>query len=123
MKQHISIDQLQELTQEQREALRELWRPELGDVFIIPENGEEIHAVDRSWLLIIRNDPRFLPLLSVGQCIELLAEKDLLQLQSIFTRICIGILPADELINVLWQAVKAVLSCNQLKEPTNSISS
>jgi len=76
MKQRIDVSQLQELNPEQQERLRQWWEPEFGDVFIIPENGEEIHAVDRSWLLIIRNDPRFLPLLSVGQCIELLVDKN-----------------------------------------------
>jgi len=135
MKQHITPEQLQELTPEQQDRLREWWKPEKGDRFVwIPVTHINNHRSSkysyskRVFLFYAASKcgeytflyfpgkrkenvklRECLPILSIGQCIELLAEKDLLQLQSIFTKICLGILSVDELINVLWQAVKAVL--------------
>ena len=110
MKQRITPEQLQELTQEQREALREWWQPRFGDKYlycskeigIVNEEEEELAKSNEVQNVVF-------PLLSIGQCIQLLAEKDLLQLQSIFTKICLGILPASDLINALFAAVKEVL--------------
>ena len=125
MKQHISVDQLFELTPAQREALRELWRPGIGDMFawespntkcfIGPMGPIVTHVFSDGTFMAGRgtdspeeySKEECLLLLSIGQAIELLAEKDLLQLQNIFTKICLGILPADELINALFEAIKA----------------
>jgi hypothetical protein len=39
MKQHISAEDLQELTQEQKDRLREWWKPEIGDMYV-DEDGD-----------------------------------------------------------------------------------
>jgi len=126
VKQTITPVQLQELTPEQREGLREWWKPKLGDMFVwqstntsglIGPLGPIVTHIfgDGTFMATGTGSPlehskdECYPLLSIGQAIELLAEKDLLQLQSVFTKICLGILPASDLINALFAAVKEVL--------------
>jgi hypothetical protein len=77
MKQRITIDDLNMLTEAQKQALREWWRPQFGDVFYFPNEKEpEMHTMDRTWILVFgRNDLEAYPLLSVGQMIELLSSK------------------------------------------------
>lgn len=71
MKQRITVDQLQELTTDQQEILRRWWNPQIGDVCANEYNEEEHVVVD---LDKFQKDTEFslLPLLSIGQCIELL---------------------------------------------------
>ncbi len=86
MKQHISPSQLQELTEEQQERLREWWKPSWGaDLFTcvnesVAPYGEiqnltyffdeyEDKLVDGSMVFLKKE---CLPLLSIGQMIELL---------------------------------------------------
>lgn len=69
MKQHITIEQLNELTIEQKERLREWWKPADEDWYT---NGETAYAV----IEYPKIDDNCLPLLSIGQCIELLQSKD-----------------------------------------------
>lgn len=93
MKQRITPEQLQELSQEQRERLREWWQPRMrdGDWFYGTYGGRD--EVDK-WMISpycvdsgvygsgscpdedSMPDKDALPLLSIGQCIELLQSKD-----------------------------------------------
>jgi len=84
---HITAEQLQELTEDQKERLRAWWKPEEGDKFYgkdwrgryctewcvyVNEEGE----VYRYGYGDIDKMEDCLPLLSIGQMIELLAEED-----------------------------------------------
>ena len=130
MKQHITVEQLMELTEEQQQRLRELWKREFGDVFYITDykdNKEvQMQVMDRVWQLIVKDYRKeFLPLLSIGQMIELLdnktnelRKKDYPTEQDDKTDNDIAITLSDiyktlregnDLCDVLWQAVKQVL--------------
>ena len=122
MKQHITPEQLQELTDEQRERLRGWWEPEL---YQLNRYGVKFYleSLDEGYLREIRG---CLPLLSVGQCIELLEEKDpgswsiccsksggwYITSSNLYAPkyyIADGGKDFVELIDALWQAVKEVL--------------
>ncbi len=134
MKQHISPSQLQELTEEQQERLREWWKIEEGHWFAVGDSARlavreahDIRVYDISGTAI--NKHWALPLLSIGQMIELLHEKG--KLQEIFPAGGIssgGAISDDwnvriyepfhlgaihfidnELADALWEAVKEVL--------------
>lgn len=129
MKQHITSDQLAELTPEQREALREWWKPQEGDWAIDKgylEHPDEACVLNKFRTTeVIKRD--YLPLLSIGQCIEFLRDKDPKRLCEVMTSLFRGgyIFPGknqtfvynrckpEELIDALWKAIKAVLSCSQ----------
>jgi len=90
MKQRITIDQLQELTPEQQEKLRELWQPQYRETFLL--NGKRIWTTERNVKVktVVRaNLSRYkvlqhggntllldncLPLLSIGQLLQLLED-------------------------------------------------
>ena len=127
MRQHISANQLQELNPEQQDKLREWWsiHQQQGDVFICLGNdflSGKVFAWDG------HNKPFKLavPLLSVGQCIELLDPKE----EAIFTMMkYIASEPqiyevnvggteyyGDSMCDCLWQAVKEVALHIETKE-------
>ena len=90
MQQHITVEQLQELTEEQRGELRVWWNPTLGDLFVkimdVADLVDVIHKtrfdMNTLWLEGIEdigfsqswNKNQCLPLLSIVQCIELLID-------------------------------------------------
>jgi len=110
-----------ELTEEQRDRLRDWWEPTEGDM-CVDQHGTVINYCEDcfykgyDYFLTLG----FNPLLSIGQCIEFLASK-----KSLFTGIDfkeesgfwdvyttqLGIMVAsgDELIDALWHCVKEVL--------------
>lgn len=132
MEQRISVAQSNELNDGQKERLREWWEPAGDDVFWVDGEG-----------LVIRHDayqefgqlvPQFyvngrmipktkcLPLLSIGQCIELIASKTNEMGLQFYNTTCdwhvwLGNYGGrmkrdwleDELITTLWQAVKTIL--------------
>lgn len=140
MKQHITPEQLQELSEEQKERLRRWWVVREGDRFFAKGKWEDIAGESapgcvesydfdgESW-----DKKDCLPLLSVGQCIELLEEKypngisfhsdwgDCSEVWIVLVQDTQGDDPPDsfidrititrdhELIDALWQAVKEVL--------------
>lgn len=116
MKQRISVDQLLELTSEQREKLRSLWNPENGDYIFVELNSGDVNRSDIGGYLhssgFFDYDPaskliwsfsgyehasKMFPLFSIGQMIELLLINNLAM--SLTENIC------DE----LWRAVKSIL--------------
>jgi hypothetical protein len=130
MKQRISVEQLQELTEEQQRRLREWWKLQPGDIMfdvkmecletlVGGSNGKAIieHIKSESKL-------RFLPLTNIGQMIELLNEKKK-QNEKLEINAPIGLISKwsvwyangefpkkyenNELCDALWQAVKEVL--------------
>lgn len=86
MKQHISADQLRQLTPSQQERLRNIWEPEAHDVVLYDD--EELCVIDcyvgKNKLILGKlnfyrdgldeaEKNNCLPSLSIGQCIELLS--------------------------------------------------
>jgi hypothetical protein len=82
MKQHITPEDINELSENQLHNLKALWTPQEGDTFIIKENGLSflnnfISTFSRDSLKNFRNGvppDNYLPLLSIGQMIELLGD-------------------------------------------------
>ncbi len=85
MKKHITIDQLNELSNESKQNLRTWWKPTEGDIV---DTGEFIESTanEKGEFWISEGKfcspewkDRFLPLLSIGQMIEFL-DSDILPL-------------------------------------------
>jgi hypothetical protein len=120
MKQRITTEQLQELTDEQRDKLRELWEPQEGDQFIYcsdkPKGKHSAKGIvyfyytkDNFDRILCHhpgkhNEWRYsntcLPLLSIGQCIEMSLKKGALDDYPTLK---------GELIDALWDKLKEVL--------------
>ena len=114
MKQRITSEQVSELTEKQKKKLRERWKPETYDIVIDDNNNDYVIEVDKKGRIgfVMDNEgiipPQkkidFLPLLSVGQMIELLDEE-----QNFYKLTDIIRLGPYSLCDNLWQEVKAVL--------------
>lgn len=129
MKQHITIEQLNELTDKGRERLREWWKPKtLGELFYDPEHGYVAWNPSTPMKMRIAEvEP--LPILSIGQMIEFLESQlefgRIIELTrdvnnpAWFVEICEldgadrfeggVIFHEPELCDTLWEAVKEVL--------------
>ncbi len=123
MKRRITVEQLQELTEEQQQRLREWWKPQLYDVFIEILIDDEIieGSIERE---TYEPSKEALPLLDIGQMIELLEEKKMVT-ESLDIKAPKGLIniysvwygngdfpkkyESKELCDALWQAVKQVL--------------
>lgn len=86
MKQHITLRQLNELSDKAKERLRDWWKPNEGDLVHAPSNSpfsEEVLSNIRPRLLGgvtygVKDDPDYkgiAPLLSIGQMIEFLQNR------------------------------------------------
>jgi len=92
MKRRISVEQLQELTYGQKQKLNEWWKPQIGDVFLTPDNttaaiGDycfytmhctelvQFYGNDQNTETLVKVK-YCIPLLDIGQMIELLESKD-----------------------------------------------
>ncbi len=123
LKQRITANQLADLTHDQQEKLRRLWKPEYGDCFYDELNGEVFYGQVVIGYDADHYEPNMgsLPLLSIGQCIELLQNEAIWEEDEWYPilvtktkpSICINwSKPEDypELIGALWEAVKEVLA-------------
>lgn len=122
MKQRITVEQLQELTDEQQQKLRDWWKPETGDVcingntIILFEHGCSYFGVNISWNTDYNyNYPSLetvkehcIPLLSIGQMIELLEHCHISQydFENILNAWVVG---QNLLCDSLWDEVKQIL--------------
>ena len=121
MKQRIEAIQLNELSDAQKQRLRELWETQIGDWYIVGSNGPFV-VIDA---VIVKSWDKSLPLLSIGQMIEMLSEilldisivpKSLLTDKKLWS-ITITFRKTTfmksfeeiELCDALWQAVKEIL--------------
>ena len=127
MKRRIEPDQVKELTPGQQERLRDWWKPEKGDV-ILKENGEwvidnigdglfddAIVSQDYTFGEVRHDKSDCLPLLNIGQMIELLEPYFESEYGTEPARYFKGIIldwddfEIPELCDALWEAVKATL--------------
>lgn len=113
MKRRISTEQLQELTDEQKQKLRELWQPEEGDFYI---HGHHffINQVPKNVNMLRKEHS--LPLLDIGQMMELLSPDEEVIFSS--TKYYSGFIELNingtsyvdnTICDALWQAVKELL--------------
>ena len=112
MKQRITVEQLNELTPEKKEKLREWWSPRIGDMYVfISLSDKYIELLDNVKEFI--KNKNWLPLLSIGQCIELLTQEGNIDIHYQTGKIDIYFLnPTElegELIDALFAAVKEAL--------------
>jgi hypothetical protein len=83
LKQRITVEQLNELSEEQKNRLREWWKPKIANEFVhyvdVPGHiGADEHVIDEFDKLLNGGrdqDKDILPLLSIGQMIEFLESK------------------------------------------------
>jgi len=129
MKQRITVEQLNELTPEKKEKLREWWRPQEGDC-IISGKDDRIRFIGRPCngfacqffpFANFGNETDLIPInlclphLSIGQCIELLGHKlqkieyDFFINNYYVSVLNIGTNGKTELIDALFAAVKEAL--------------
>jgi hypothetical protein len=120
MKQRISIEQLQELTGEQQQRLREWWKPQEGDWYHDKTYGESYYGMEVGGYDVYTLKPAIddLPLLNIGQMIELLENKNpSLKIENNYydeidpDSFIWGVdgKRADNFCDALWNAVKKVL--------------
>lgn len=106
MKQHIYIDQVKQLNKKQRAKLRDLWKVRAGDVYVEIKSSMDRVTVCCELAEIEKNE--WLPLLSIGQMIEILiGERRILDISFLtdFSH-CID---TKKLCNQLWNKVKEML--------------
>lgn len=131
MKQHIIEEQLNEFTDEQKDKLQEWWKPGHGDFYIEPCTECSWHRGKEEWHLRMMGEwtnegegaepsDRALPLLSIGQCFELITNKTGSHYKYTCTpkgaEVCIWTwskhpfcIKKEDLIDALFEVVKAVL--------------
>jgi len=135
MQQHISPEWLDELTAEEQDILRQMWEPMVGDIYLrVSVKGEvdNIPFVFDSREKSFSNCKQYkIPLLSIGQMIELLIEhKDIAEgvisdRADIFFAygksvdfITLGMAWEEnegiELARALWEAVKEVIKAKAI---------
>jgi hypothetical protein len=117
MKQRITCEQLKELTEEQKQRLREWWKPEEGDMYLrLTANGR----IDFIPFTFNTAESRYdnykefkIPLLNIGQMIEIVAnhfkevKMPVVQIgDEVKTDFYGAMIP---LCDALWQSVKEVL--------------
>src|SRR5690554_4691823 len=103
MKQHITIEQLNELSDKAKEKLREWWKPEEGDLVIFLQDnnhfdketfvvGTGTFLTDKGWGVNYEDQAGLMPkenvypLLSIGQMIEFLPNfKEITKVEGEFT--------------------------------------
>ena len=117
MKQHITVKQLNELSNIQgKKKLRKWWKPKAGDKILMYE--DQVKVLLEGYLPMEKEKHNLLPLLSIGQMIEFLDEKDD-YFRSWYTK---GISTKEykdrnfswkykeEICDKLWEAVKEMLN-------------
>ena len=123
MKQRISVEDIKQLTPDQQAKLRAWWQPQDGDYFSTKYEEQfvgEALPINYGEYEKAKPSDSECPLLSIGQCLELLGNKlfsitppwdshNRLGTWSIWVDGQGYGEKGDELINVLWQAVKSIL--------------
>lgn len=121
MKQHITVGQLNELSKEAKEKLREWWKPERLDR--VKDDGieGEYYLTDYStefdgWIVEDEETRHagwkkgMLPLLSIGQMIEFLDSEDMRWHSYVVDTNTGGLSYDDELCDALWEEVRRILN-------------
>ncbi len=113
MKQHITIEQLKELSKKQKKRLQNWWVPVEGDHFITQDLRSDIvgdiyiYSLRDDWNESIEPNNKSYPLLSIGQMIEFIGDDWTRSLEN-----CKGYVNTtpDELCDALWDMIKQLLN-------------
>ena len=126
MKRRITVEQLQELTEEQQQRLREWWKPQYQDVYAEYDGCLDCYE-EMTATYPKQPDQNDLPLLDIGQMIELLDNNSISEKEFAISHVKHGaeyyyevlaidkneryetFESAEELVDALWQAVKQIL--------------
>lgn len=106
MKQRITIDDLNQLSDKQKDKLREWWQPEYGDFICSLETKRE-GLIDNEYITVseaIEMKDKLTPLLSIGQMIELVELHNVAWI----ARNCVDYDDRD-FEDALWDKIKEVL--------------
>ena len=120
MKQHITIEQLQELTEKQKYTLNNLWKPSLGGLYLDKDKVKCVWEDDVYGRFMFVKRETYDPLLSIGKMIEILGDDFLgihitstakyqVALDIILENERLAVFQDTELCDALWKAVKYVL--------------
>ncbi|HYD92480.1 MAG TPA: hypothetical protein VEA37_13465 [Flavobacterium sp.] len=134
MKQRITVEQVTQLTDKQEEKLKQWWRPMFGDHFVVIDGRTICYVVNYYSGDIVTLGKResfiekskCLPLLSIGQMVELLKDKEAFKSSLGYAPSAVvefpnGWLAIDwyhankkglELCDILWEAIKNELRSN-----------
>jgi hypothetical protein len=116
VKRRITVEQLQELTEEQKKKLNEWWRAEgfrLYDIAYDEKLGEKVNVCNQEYIDLTINS---LPLLDIGQMIEILGHRlSKIDYDGFINNYYVQIREVAtygkyELVDALWEAVKNVLT-------------
>lgn len=126
MKQHITIEQLHEMTDDQKEYLRKWWYPRQYDVVLDVQHDHQFSiyyqdgTIGDSYHDYMKDD--CLPLLSIGQMIEFISTASKPKITeayalpdypdgrwSVFV-FSVGTFYDEELCDALWKGVRGVLN-------------
>nr|WP_150959222.1 hypothetical protein [Aneurinibacillus sp. XH2] len=124
MKQRITVEQVLQLSEEQRGRVRQLWTPDNGDrVLYRSKEGvitgiDSLNAggtffvetIDKKWRALLVEKKECIPLLSIGQMVELIAalhEEGDESLNAIFPKM--EEWTAGELCDRLYEAIRTHL--------------
>lgn len=124
LKRRITIEQLQELTEEQKSYLKSSWKPQAGDMFVIINHNRG--AFLNNYVTVFSDDSlrnfksipeTYYPLLDISQMIEILTkENDYIEMHGILDEGSpwglfgvYGDYSNDELCDALWEAVRSIL--------------
>ena len=121
MKQRITLEQLNELSKEDKIKLRHWWKPDDGDWFVINNENSKWTSLfyeEKTDRVVYSNEyyepkQNCLPLLSIGQMIDFIEEKnellvrtdsyDVLDYKTLHWKVNVG------LCNTLWEMVKKLI--------------
>jgi hypothetical protein len=127
MKQHITVEQLSELSSIERKKLQNWWKPQPGDKLAyidgIDSREDWLVEYDVMWyfadahsleqfITMMRDGDTILPLLSIGQMIEFLGDEVFsieFEVDMWFVKLQYNNYNERELADALWEAVKGVL--------------
>lgn len=135
MKQHLSVEQVTSLSPEAQQRLREWWKPQVGDI-VISKKDNRPRILGQTYMPLGEFALQFhpycadtlacdlakladcLPLLSIGQCLQLLLELDGKRALDVewWTPLRVWLVKgecSDELIDALFAAVKAELEVEE----------
>lgn len=108
MKRRITVEQLSELTDEQEEKLRSLWIPQTGDIYFRMDYTYDspLLCEEYDYVKVDKEKNSCLPLLDIGQMIEILHNNEIpfnppIDISDKFE--------IDNLCDALWEAVKTLL--------------
>jgi len=131
MKERITLEQFKELTIDQAIKLKKLWQPKMYDVIMVSDKTYAVNDFHFKTVTILEENCGFLkefcmPLLSIGQCLEILEQNfscvSICIIPEVKEKFCLHLwknesdyeteplmIYSENDIDALWEGVKLVL--------------